>query len=283
VSRLTINLIGAGKVGQTLCRLFADQGQHDVQDVFGRDLQRTEQAVGFIGAGRAVDSLAALRSADIWLVTVPDTRIGEVVAELAAVAPAGPAVAFHCSGFLPAAELSPVRALGWQLASAHPVMSFADPATAIKHFPGCHCGLEGDAAAVETVASLLGGVGARTFPIETQGKALYHAAAVFSSNLAVVLQGLAREAWMAAGVPEIVARDLNVTLLKATVDNVEALGPEAALTGPAARGDWSVVSRQHQAVQTWHPLAGDAYDSLSLLARRLKRGGSTLVPVDEEG
>ena len=36
-------------------------------------------------------------------------------------------------------------------------------------------------------------------------------------------------------------------LVRATVDNVEALGTRAALTGPAARGDWATIER-HRAV-----------------------------------
>ena len=32
-------------------------------------------------------------------------------------------------------------------------------------------------------------------------------------------------------------------LVRATVDNVAELGPAAALTGPAARGDWATIER----------------------------------------
>ncbi|MBP0440000.1 DUF2520 domain-containing protein [Tianweitania sediminis] len=280
--RLTVNLVGPGKVGQTLGRCIADAALHDIQDVCGHDPGRTAAATAFIGSGTAVPSLAAMRPADIWLITVPDTRIGTISAELRDVQQQGAAVAVHCSGFLPASEMLPLRDLGWSLVSAHPVLTFADPALAAAQFPGTQCGLEGDSAGLKVVADLMQGLGAHTFPVSTEGKPLYHAAAVISSNFAVVLQALAREAWQQAGVPDDVAKALNRSMLEAVVENVTALGPQGALTGPASRGDWTVVTRQHVAVSEWHPQAGEVYQALSFMARRLKRSGSTLRPVDEE-
>lgn len=282
--RPTLNLVGAGSVGVTLFRLFARSGFIDVQDVYGRDDSRLGQALSFIGSGRGTTSLRSMRPADIWFVTVPDTKIADVACELAASAPSNPATAVHCSGFLPASELLPLCELGWSVASAHPVMTFADPIASVDAFAGTYCGMEGDEDAVRRVSSVLEMVGGRPFPIKPGFKALYHAAAVFSNNLAVVLQAIAREAWAEAGVPPEIFPDLNCALLSSTARNVNALGPAAALTGPASRGDWSVVERQMQAVEKWHPDAAPAYRSLSILAQRLKRTGSTLPPVnDKEG
>ena len=281
-ARLKINLIGPGKVGQTLGRLLADQALHSIQDVFGHNPERAAKAVAFIGDGSVVPSLAAMRPADIWLITVPDSKIGPVAEELSTLQPAVPAMAVHCSGFFPAEEMQGLRNLGWSLVSAHPVLTFADPEIAVQHFEGTCCGLEGDEPARTQVAKLFEEIGARTFAITSDGKELYHAAAVISSNFAVVLQALAREAWSQADVPDDISTELQRSMLKAVVENVTALGPEVALTGPAARGDWTVVSRQQKAVSAWHTEAGRAYESLSIMARRLKRLGSTSLPVIEE-
>jgi len=266
-----------------LFRLFARSGLVDVQDVYGRDNTRLCQALSFIGSGRGTTSLSSMRPADIWFITVPDTKIADVACELAASAPRSPATAVHCSGFLPASELSALCELGWGVASAHPVMTFADPDASADGFAGTYCGMEGDEGAVHRVASVLEMIGGRPFPIKPGGKALYHAAAVVSNNLAVVLQAIAREAWAEAGVPTEIFPDLNCALLSSTARNVNALGPAEALTGPASRGDWSVVERQMEAIEKWHPDAAPAYRSLSILARRLKRTGSTLNPVSDEG
>ena len=224
--------------------------------------------------------------ADLWILTVPDTAIATVAGDLAAVAPRRAValtapVALHCSGFHPAEAMAPLRGPGWQLASAHPVLSFADPATAMGQFPGTFCGLEGDAAALAAVEPLMQSIGARTFPIRSEAKSLYHAAAVISNNFTVVLQAVAQGAWDRAGVPEDVARALNAHLLRATVETLSAQEPAAALTGPAARGDMDVVARQGGDVADWNALAGRVYRDLSRLAVRLKAEGR--IAGDDEG
>jgi predicted short-subunit dehydrogenase-like oxidoreductase (DUF2520 family) len=66
---------------------------------------------------------------------------------------------------------------GWRLASAHPVFSFANPAIAIGNFPGTLCGIEGDVPAMSVAQRLFETIGARSFPIRTEAKAIDHAAA----------------------------------------------------------------------------------------------------------
>ena len=55
-------------------------------------------------------------------------------------------------------------------------------------------------------------------------------------------------------------------LVRATVDNVAALGPAGALTGPAARGDWETIEAHLAALD---PAERDAYRAMVVLARRL--------------
>jgi predicted short-subunit dehydrogenase-like oxidoreductase (DUF2520 family) len=274
----TLNVVGCGKVGQTLARVFHASGACTVQDLKGVELSEATRAAEFIQAGRPVEALRDMRPADLWLVTVPDTRIASVAADIAAASPAlSKAVAFHCSGFLPASTLAPLRALGWTLASIHPVLTFANPGAAVTQFPGTPCGLEGDEDALEVLRLLFGAIGARCFPVQTERKPLYHAAAVFSSNFTVVLQAIAREAWAAAGVPDDLAPKIQASLMKATVENVAELGARA-ITGPAARGDAQVVRDQGADVFRWHPDAGVIYQELSRLARRLALHQSTFPP-----
>ena len=65
----------------------------------------------------------------------------------------------------------------------------------------------------------------------------YHAAAVIASNHLVALLGQVERVAATAGVPFEVYLDL----VRATLDNVAELGPAAALTGPAARGDDATI------------------------------------------
>lgn len=269
---MRVNLIGPGKVGQTLLRrvVMTDAGR--IQDIFARRMQAAESARDFAGAGRATGVLADMRPADLWLLTVPDGQI-EAVAEQLAALDHPPAIAVHCSGFYPSSILSPLARKGWQVASAHPVLSFADPESASVQFPGCHCGVEGPAS--DPVSRFFTALGAQVFAIRTEGKALYHAAAVISNNFTTVLQALAQEAWAEAGVPEEVRADLHAVLLKGTVDNILTRSPQASLTGPAARGDLAVVEAQGAEVAAWKPDAGELYRLMSAMAARLKTTGQT--------
>ncbi len=265
----TLNVVGCGKVGQTLARVFHASGVCIIQDLKGLDLSEAGQAAKFIEAGRPVTTWQDMRPADLWLITVPDTKIAGVATEIAgALAKSKGTVAFHCSGFLPASAMAPLRSLGWELASVHPVLTFADPSAAVDQFNGTPCGLEGEEAALATLHPLFEAAGGLCFPVRTDCKALYHAAAVFSSNFNVVLQAIAREAWAAAGVPEELAPRIQASLLTATFENILAFGPRA-ITGPAARGDREVVRLQGAEVFRWNPDAGVLYQELSRLARRL--------------
>ena len=86
-----------------------------------------------------------------------------------------------------------------------------------------------------------------------------------------VLQAIAEDLWRASGVPQELLPQLRASLLRNAVDNVLALGPTVALTGPAARGDTDLVNRQARAVADWDATSGNAYRALSELAMRLAR------------
>lgn len=274
---INANLIGAGRVGRTLLRCLAGVPGIVIGDVTSVRPASAEAAVADAGAGRAVAAIGDMGPADVWFLTVPDSAIEAVAEEISQrVANAGKTpVAIHCSGYHPASVMAPLASDGWRLASAHPMLSFADPDTAAARFPGTWVGIEGDVTALDQVEDLFAQLGARTFRMTAEGKALYHAAAVFTNNFTTVLQAIALEAWDAAGVPPDVARDLNKALLASTVENIEQFGPARALTGPAARGDSEVVNTQGRRVAEWHPEAGQLYRVLSDLAARLKTTGRT--------
>lgn len=276
----TINLIGAGRVGQTLARAWHNSGDFCVQDVLTRSLASAEQAVAFVGTGRAVTEMAEMRPADVWMLAVPDSDIAPMAAALAKALAASPqsdrpqpaepaTLAFHCSGALASAELEPLHALGWQLASAHCLLSFANPGLALQQLAGTPCALEGDPLAVTTLAPAFESLGARCFGLAVEHKLLYHAGAVFATNFLPVLQDLAQQLWQGSGMPADMAAQLNATLLHNAVDNLLTLGPAGALTGPAARGDTALVKRQGEAVARWNATAGEAYRALSQLASKL--------------
>ncbi len=285
----SLNLVGAGRVAQTLASLWRLQNTFVIQDVLTSSLQSAQAACGVIGAGQAVQQMQAMRHADIWLLAVPDAQLAACAQTLAAAQAASAApqlppsphadpeahntvrspIVFHCSGAQGAATLAPLAALGWQVASAHCILSFASVPTAMQQFPGTPCALEGDAAACKLLRPAFAAIGAHCFDVASSDKLLYHAAAVFATNFLPVLQATAEDLWQATGMPAGLIPALRASLLRNAVANITTLGPQAALTGPAARGDTEAITRQGAAVAAWDAPAGAAYQALSALALRL--------------
>jgi predicted short-subunit dehydrogenase-like oxidoreductase (DUF2520 family) len=266
----TLNIVGAGKVAQTLGRLWTVHGSLAVQDVLNRSRESAQRAVAFIGAGRTVDHCREMRPADIWLIGTNDDQIvpcAEALIREAQLAPG--TVVFHCSGAKPSAELKPIIGADRFAASIHPIRSFASPEQVVQSFQGTWCGAEGDAQALAILNDAFAAIGAQIVPINTEHKALYHSAAVFACNYLVTLMDVAQQTYVKAGVPEDVALKLMEPLVKETVENVFRLGTKKALTGPIARGDVATTVKQYRAVNAWNRRFGELYKKLGKLTKVL--------------
>lgn len=274
----TLNLIGAGRAGKTLARLWHQQGLLQVQAVICRSLPHAVDAVQFIGDGQPGDSLDGLPAADIWLIATPDDRIGDIACQLATGRVAGKA-ALHLSGSLNSDSLAPLRRHGLALASIHPIRSFADPALACAAFAGTPCGTEGDEAALALLQPLFAGIGARLLPIDASRKTLYHAGSVIACNYLLALVEAGLQCLETAGLGREAARQALQPLLQGTLDNLARLGPQQALTGPIVRGDCGTVAAHLQALQQDRPDLLPLYrvlgeQTLQLALPRLKPGAA---------
>ncbi len=266
----SLNIVGCGRVGRVLGRLFAQQNGLLVQDVLTRSSASAGDAVAFIGAGRACSEITELRIADITLLGVPDDQIAASCAALAASGLLNEnSVVFHCSGALSSDALSAARARGAAVASVHPVRSFADAETVAQNFPGTFCGVEGDARALQLLQPALLAIGARLVPIDAGAKTLYHAASVFASNYLTTIVDTALRAYIAAGIAPDLARQMAQPLIAESIANIFKLGPEQALTGPIARGDLTTVAKQQAAVAAWDSTAGTLYEALADATKQL--------------
>ena len=103
---------------------------------------------------------------------------------------------------------------------------------------------------------------ARTFAVDEQQRARYHATATIAASHVAGLMGQVERNATQVGVPLAAYLDL----ARSTLANVEALGPPAALTGPIVRGDWETI-RAHLAALS--PDDRAAYLALATEAARL--------------
>lgn len=278
-----LNIIGAGRLGRTLARLWHETGAVAVGGVCNRSPASTRGTIAFIGAGEFCANLSDLRPATLTLIAVPDTAIASVAGQLADAMPdwRGQLV-FHCSGLHTAQLLAPLATRGAAVASAHPLHSFADPLTSLATFAGSVCTLEGDSEALATLTALFERIGAKTAVIGPRAKPLYHAAAAMASNYLVALLDSSAALLAHAGIAPTLATAMLEPLVRQTADNVFARGTTAALTGPIARGDSATVAEHLRAIEIDLPVLLPLYRALGAAALDIAARHDRLAAQDRE-
>lgn len=246
-------VIGAGRAGRALAHAMRVGGV-DVVGLHGR-----QPAHGITWG----EWPATLALASVVLVTVRDADLEGLLRELrSAAALAKGTVVLHASGTAEPPALDSLRAEGHPGGTFHPLLPLTDPTRAAEQLRRAWIGIDGDEGARAASRELAAAIGARVLEIPAGGKARYHAAAVIASNFPIVLLAIATRVLTSAGVDEETARGALGTLLTAAAENVRALAPSAALTGPVARGDVETV-RTHLAALADSPEVLEVYRVLS--------------------
>jgi predicted short-subunit dehydrogenase-like oxidoreductase (DUF2520 family) len=228
-SRLAI--VGRGAVGTALARAFAHAGI-GVEGPLGRGEQPT---------------------ADVVLLCVPDAEIATAAVAVEA------RMLGHVSGATPLDALD-ASARGIGAFGMHPLQTVAAPET---NLAGCSCAIAGSSPeALELARALALAARMEPFEIDDSARAAYHAAASIASNFVVTLEWMAERVAAAAGIGAEDARRMLAPLVRQTVDNWASLGPQAALTGPVARGDELTVARQRRAIADAAPDLLPLFDAL---------------------
>jgi predicted short-subunit dehydrogenase-like oxidoreductase (DUF2520 family) len=225
------------------------------------------------GVLRRGDDLArAAHGVDLVVIATPDDAVAEVAA---AIEPVAAAVVVHLAGSLGLEVLAPHP----RRASLHPLVPLPDPETGCERLlSGVVCAVDGDPLVVELARAL----GATVRRVPAAARPAYHAAACVAANHLVALFGQVERLAAAAG---LTVGDF-LGLAGAALADVARLGPAAALTGPAARGDEATLAR-HRAVLGdglgQRPVADvladvAAYDACAELARGLARRSQAAQP-----
>ena len=217
----------------------------------------------------------AVAGADVLWLAVPDDAIAAVATKAAEAlrtadrqAPAGPLLAIHSSGLGSLALLAPLRAAGADVLCLHPLQTFAGGEPQAQALAGVPMAVTGSGQAAAAGRRLAERLGARPFALPEANKALYHLAATVACNLLAALESEAAEL-MRAAAGEQDGLQLLGPLVRTTVENVLAQGPERALTGPVARGDVSTVRAHLALIGTRPPRFAAAYRALSAQAAAL--------------
>ncbi|MBZ0292182.1 MAG: DUF2520 domain-containing protein [Anaerolineae bacterium] len=276
MTRPTIGIIGAGKVGGVLARLLKQAG-YEIGAVYSRsNAEALAQAVDAEVTGSSAEVVA---KADLVLLAVPDDVIQSVAVALEKANWQGKGVV-HTSGVHDADLLVPLVSQGAMIGSLHPAFPFTE--AAVSTLAGVTFAIE---AADETLRgwliAIVDALEGNPFLIPPGEKALYHAALVFASNYTVTLYAVAETLLRRLGAePEAAEAALNA-LMVGTVANLQAKGVPGALTGPLVRGDSGTVEAHLAALEAVDSPLAEVYRLLAQLSLPMvkERG----VPVDVMG
>jgi predicted short-subunit dehydrogenase-like oxidoreductase (DUF2520 family) len=250
-------------------------------------VKRIQRGIAVIGLGNWGSSLAAaldsagllmervhvrrrsrvrLDARVLWL-SVPDAAIATTAEWLVTQrADLGDQVVVHSSGALDSSVLSAAESAGAQTGSVHPMMSF--PTRRIVPLKGIRFAVEAaDAALRKELFAVVKSFGGKPFAIDSQGKAMYHAGAMFGSPLVVATLAAGVRMLERAGVAEKEALALLGPMALATVANIQKQGLARSFSGPLARGDAATI-KLHRNALSGHPLEARIYNALARLAAK---------------
>lgn len=215
---LRVSFIGAGNVGTRMAERLRELGAEVVQIC-----SRTGTPVSELDPSKA----------DLVILAVSDDAIAPILAEVPA---AGEALWVHTAGSVGMDVFDSAKF------PRHGVLYPLQ--TMLKDTPvdwtQVPLLVEGDPE-VERIARLMSPSVAR---LDSESRRRLHAAAVICCNMVMYLWSLSKEITDRAGLPY----DMLYPLMKMTLDRALTIGPDAAMTGPAKRGDLNTIRKHLQAL-----------------------------------
>ncbi len=262
-----IVVVGPGRAGGSLA-VAAHEAGHEIAGLLARRADDQEVASHL---GMTAGPLGSrMPPADLLILAVRDDSIGQcasVIARDAALASRiGSTV--HLSGLVSTGVLDPLHRIGLDTGAFHPLQTLPDWRTGAKALQGAQVGITAAGGLAERLEDLADSLGCQAFRLPDPAKALYHAAAVASTNFVLVALEVAGRLFRKAGVDPRVARPL----VEQTIANAFDIGVAASVTGPIVRGDIGTVEAHLEAVHRHSPESGELF--LTLVGATAERAGT---------
>jgi predicted short-subunit dehydrogenase-like oxidoreductase (DUF2520 family) len=250
----SVRIVGPGRAGTSLALALTNAGWYVAPML-----------------GRSDDLSAAAKGIDLLIIATPDTAVTAVADEIE---PVAGTVVSHLSGSLSLSVLGRHE----RQAALHPLVALPTPEVGARRLIGAWFAVTGDPLIRRVVEALYG----RAFTVEDDDRAAYHAAASIAANHLVALMGQVQRVGATVGVPF----EAYLDLARAALDDVAALGPVAALTGPVSRGDEATVRRHLEALPSAERKAyramADAARTLVQERRRMEERPPDPDPLDAD-
>jgi predicted short-subunit dehydrogenase-like oxidoreductase (DUF2520 family) len=265
-SQPTIGFIGAGRLAQTLAAAWFRRG-YRIAAVASRSVESAIRLAERVENCEIVSDMQhVVDAAELVFVTVTDDAIASVAASLRYTPErAQQAALVHCSGASSVELLDPARAQGVLTGGFHPLFLFTGHAADVERLAGCSVTIEAPPLLEGTLKTLARALGCTPLSIPAGARMLYHGAASYAASFALSSLYENVTLWAHLGLDEEAALAALLPMLERTIQSAREKGLSGALAGPVSRGDVAVV---HEQLDTFAALGGDHAALYALLTRR---------------
>jgi predicted short-subunit dehydrogenase-like oxidoreductase (DUF2520 family) len=257
-----IGIIGMGRVGSVL----ALQGEClglQIGVVLDTDDTAVKRIRRLMQTSPSTDEKELSRCSAVFI-SVPDRAIDNVTEQLLARKLIRPGTLLaHTSGIHTWNAAALEEEHGLVAGSIHPLMAFPRDPLDARSLEGVGFALDGVEEARDELRVLVQRFRGIPLEIPVENKSLYHAAAVFASNFPVLMHGIALDILQSTGLDRQTARTVLNTLLDSVRQNLAALDPQNALSGPAVRNDRQTIETHIRNLQNRYPQYAGLYRILT--------------------
>lgn len=254
---MKIVLIGAGNLATNLGKALLAAG-HDIVQVFSRTWESAVTLADIAGASPVTDIAMVRNDADIYIVSVKDSVVGDLLPLLCKGKETK--VFVHTAGSLP---LDVFQGMAMHYAVLYPMQTFSKSEEV--DFSGIPCFIEAnDEYAHGVVADLAHQLSGHVYELSSTDRKYLHLSAVFACNFVNHCYAISQDILERHGIPF----EVMLPLIDETARKVHCLSPHDAQTGPAVRYDQNVI-RNQAALLRDNLLLKDIYERMSLSIHRM--------------
>ena len=246
---MRIGFIGAGKVGFSLGKYFAENGL-EISGYYSRSESSALEAAVFTGSELFVSAEELVSASDAVFLTVPDSAIKETYSALPKELLCGRQIC-HCSGAMSVMETFPnIAEYGAKGTSIHPLFPISSKYDSFKELGKAFFCIEGSDEFIGVWDELLRKMGNGTKMISSENKAQYNAACAISSNLVCALAAESLSLMEKCGFSQTEALKAFQPLVMSHIKRILAVGPVEALSGPVERNDVGTIRKHIECMES---------------------------------
>lgn len=258
VGMMKVTLIGAGNLATQLGKSLKKAGV-----IISQVYSRTEDSARTLGElleAEWLTDIKALRDeADIYIFSVKDSVLCELISEVCK--GRGDKLFLHTAGSM---AMSCFEGKALHYGVFYPMQTFSK--TKDVDFERIPVFIEGNSIETEDVIrSLANKLSQRVIRLSSADRKYLHLAAVWACNFTNYCYTVASDILGEHGIPF----DVMLPLINETTEKIQKISPKEAQTGPAARGDRNVMSKQLELM--------NGKEDLQELYQMLSRGINPLV------